>query len=393
MNQSARVFNINYQNLHNVAQTFISDNDDIDNVIITPTETLYYIVTNPFQSRSYYAFKNYSNRNKPYEIIVPNFDMAHPLMNINENEEKIIKLLCNNYWTNNNNNNTIKIRIKASKFVNPELVDKEGYIKFTYYNHQTIKILQSYTMTPLLGQVLHINDIPCSHFNQLINYYENNNLMIFKQDEPCYHSSDPTEVSIYDNEIIIENRGIINILNIRKIINDANMTDIIVSCDDKIKQQFLNSPTINPTINKKILLFKWLQLETNPPTEIEKSLQYMTEQYFNNVLFIDFMGKNKSIQKICGGYVDLSEDGNINEAIKNIYNILHESALYYHLKTVLIYDAFSYHNHSDDIYSVFLDILLKLTGNNNMLIPINCIIEDYRKDINLKNEECMICMD
>jgi hypothetical protein len=217
--------------------------------------------------------------------------------------------------------------------------------------------------------------------------------MIFKQDEPCYHSSNPTEVSIYDNEIIIENRGVINILNIRKIINDANMTDIIVSCDDKITQQFLNSPTINPTINKKILLFKWLQLETNPPTEIEKSLQYMTEQYFNNVLFIDFMGKNKSIQKICGGYVDLSENGNINESIKNIFNILHESALYSHLKTVLIYDAFSYHNHSDDIYSVFLDIVLKFTGNNNMLIPINCIVEDYRKDINLANNECMICMD
>jgi hypothetical protein len=119
----------------------------------------------------------------------------------------------------------------------------------------------------------------------------------------------------------------------------------------------------------------------------------MTEQYFNNVLFIDFMSKNKSIQKICGGYVDLSEEGNINDAIKNIYNILHESALYSHLKTVLIYDAFSYHNHSDDIYSVFLDILLKFTGNNNMLIPINCILEDYRKDINLVNNECMICMD
>lgn len=389
----ARVFNINYQNLHSVGQTFINQDEDIDNVVITPTETLYYIIGNPFNHKSYHTFKNYTNRNKSYELIVPNFDIARPLMNINENDEIIIRTLCNNLWTNSNDN-TIKIRVKSSHHINPELLDNEGYITFTYYNHTTIKILQSYTMGPLLGQILYINDIPCSHFNQFIDYYSTNNLMIFKDDDPCEYSCNPTEVTIRNNSIIIENRGYTTFNKIRRVLDNANLLHINLDYANSIKELFLNKPIITLPINKKIFLFKWLYLEDDLPIDTHKGLQNMTESYFNSVLFIDFNSKNKSIMKICGGYVDLSENGDIIESIKNIYNVLHESIIHTHLKTILFYDAYSYHKHDgNDNHSILFDIILKLTGNNAMLIPINYISTEYGLSQDERNEECMSCID
>jgi hypothetical protein len=393
MNNFARVFNINYNNLNLVGQTFIRDDPEIDNVIITPTESLYYLIGNPFHHKSYYLFKQYSNRNKSYEFIVPNYEMLIPLINVTENDLQIIKILCDNFW-HKNSDHTIKIKAKASIHVNPELLDIDGNVIVTYYNDDTIKILQSYTMGPLLGQVLHINDIPCSHFNQFIDYYSSNNIMIFKQEDPCENSCNPTQVLINNNSIIIENRSTISCIKMKKLLDNHGIHITNIDYSTSIKQSYLNNPILLPPINKKIYLFKWLYLDSQLSNEIENSLRNMTENYFNSILFIDFAGKHKSIIPICGGYVDLSESGNIIEAIKNVYNIMHNSTMYSHLQSILFYDSYSYHKHSgDDSHSILFDIILQFTGKNAMLIPINYIPAQYELNVIENIADCNECVD
>jgi hypothetical protein len=121
----------------------------------------------------------------------------------------------------------------------------------------------------------------------------------------------------------------------------------------------------------------------------------MSESYFNSVLFVDFGGKNKSIIKLFGGYVDLSENGDLHEAIKNIYNVIHTSTIYSHLNIILFYDAYTYHKHGTcmDSYSVLSNMILEYIGNNIMLIPTKLLPDEYTFNNMDRNEECMICVD
>jgi len=393
----ARVFTINYDNLNIIGKQFTDyTSQDIEPVIITPTETVYYMIGNPFNHLSFNTFKKYTNRNKKYEIILPNFEMGRGLMNINENEEKIIKALSTTYWNNNNKLNTIKIRVKASHFVNPDLIDTNGYITFTYYNHSVIRVLQGHIMGPLLGQVLYVNDIPCSHITHFINSYMDVNLMVLTQDEPCNIGCNPTEILINDNNIMIENNGFINIIELKKTLELSNLENISIDFNKQLIEPYKNKPLLSPPINKKLFLIKWLHMDDiNIPSDALQSLKSISDSYFSSVLFIDFAGKNKSIIQLFGGYVDLSESGNLEEAIKNVYNIIHGSTIYSNLNIILFYDAYTYHKHGTcvDLYSVLSNMILEFIGNNIMLIPTNLLPDGYTFNNSDRNEECMVCLD
>jgi tRNA A37 threonylcarbamoyladenosine synthetase subunit TsaC/SUA5/YrdC len=394
MNYS-RVFSINYDNLNLVGKQFISGNEEVPNIVISPTEAIYYIICNPFDHISYKNFKEYANIHKKKEFIVYNLDVARPLIVMNEIEERIIKSLSNHLWNKNKYPDTIKFRIKASSNVNPELLDKDGNITIVYYNHTTIHALHSYSMAPLLAQVLYINDIPCTHFEQVINYYSNNNVTIFKQDEPCTRGCIPTELLIKDNTILIENRGTITISNLQNILSKDGIENIMINIDKKIIDMSINKPLIIPPINKKIILFKWANLNIDTEKEILEGLKIMTENYLSSVLFVDFGGKNSNLVKLFGGYVDLSEEGNYYEGISNLYNIIHQSTIYDHLRVILIYDGYSYHKHDmvSNLHEVLLDMILEYAGNNSMIIPIDYISDEYRDIYKNWNEECMECID
>jgi hypothetical protein len=135
--------------------------------------------------------------------------------------------------------------------------------------------------------------------------------------------------------------------------------------------------------------------DINIPSDALQSLKSISDSYFSSVLFIDFAGKNKSIIQLFGGYVDLSESGNLEEAIKNVYNIIHGSTIYSNLNIILFYDAYTYHKHGTcvDLYSVLSNMILEFIGNNIMLIPTNLLPDEYTFNNLDRNEECMICLD
>ena len=255
----ARIFTINNTNIQNICSSFISNDDNIPSIIITPTESVYYIICNPNIHNSYELYKKYTNKNYKYEFFVSNYELSKLLVSINEIEDKILKCICNNFWNKSNYPNTISIKLKSSSYINPELLSykfNNEYITLTYSNNNIIKNLQEYSMLPLLGQILYINDVPCSHYDQFIDYYEDKNLMIIKNDEICERSSISTEIYIENNRITILNTGFISKNDIENVLEKDEIKDVIIEYSETIKLYPILEPVIKPPINKSIYLLK-----------------------------------------------------------------------------------------------------------------------------------------
>jgi tRNA A37 threonylcarbamoyladenosine synthetase subunit TsaC/SUA5/YrdC len=393
----ARVFTPTNINIENICSSFISNDDNIPSIIITPSESVYYIICNPNNHSSYELYKKYTNRNYRYEFFVPNYELCRLLVSINDIEDKILRSICNNFWNKSKNPDTISIKLKSSSYINPELLSyksKNEHITLTYSNNNIIKKLQEYSMMPLLAQILYINDVPCSHYDQFIDYYEDKNLIIIKQEEICDRCCIPTEIYIENNKIWILNMGIISKNDIEEALEKDGITDIVVQYSDSIKLLSTIEPVIKMPINKSIYLLRWFHNDIETPKNILDELKDKISDYFSNLLFVDFNKRNQSIIKYCGGYVDISEHGNIIEGIKNLYYIIHAATKINNIKKIVFYDAYSYHNlDTNNLYNTLYNMILLYTGHNELLIPIEYIPTEYVTKYVENSCDCMECVD
>ena len=397
-NEFAKVFTINNENLNLISSHFSNTREETPYIIISPTESVYYMICNPNHTISYELFKKLTNRNHKYEFFVYNFELARVLIDINEKEENILRVICNSFWNNSIHPDTLSICIKSSSYVNPDYtyhINKKPYITLNYSNNQCIKKLQEYSMMPLISQVLYINDIPCSHFNQLISYYENINVNILKSDDACNRSCLPTQIILDDNTIWITNRGHISSEEILKVLLENGLSDIEIKYHECVKLLPFNNTILKTNLNKSIYLLKWIDIDNGEPDEILNELKIKTQNYFNHVVFVDFNGRHKSMINYCYAYIDISEHGDLNEAIKNIYYILHSVLPLSNIKTILFFDAYTHHinNGCNNLFNVLIDMIYKYTGKNIIMIPIKYIPEQHLKKENVIEEDCMECMD
>ena len=397
-NEFAKIFTPTNDNLNTIGTYYANQSSNKSYVIIAPTESVHYILCNPNHHTSFEYFKTVTNRNIKYEFFVYNYDLARILISTNDTEDSILKALSSAYWNTSTFPDTISIALKASSVVSPDLtyhLNGIEYVTLNYSNNQAIKRLQEYSMLPVLSQVLYINNVPCSHIEQFYKNYEDKDVIIIKNEDPCPRSCLSTEILIDNDTVWITNRGYISLEQIKDVLNEAGLSNINVKYHESVKSLPINNPILKYNLNKSIYFLKWIDIDNGETDEILTELKRKTSNYFNHVLFIDFNGRHKSIINYAFAYIDISINGDLIEAIKNIYHILHSAMTISNIKTIIFYDAYTYHIHGDsnNLLDVITDMIYKYTGKNIIMIPIKYIPEQYLIKENIIPEDCMECMD
>lgn len=385
MTEFAKIFTLTDDNVTQVANHMASEVPDKPYVIMCPTESLYYFACNPRNHISYTYFKKMTDRNKRYELFLYNFELGKIFMEINSIEHDIIKAITNKYWTSSAID-TVSITCKPTGYVNPEMCFDNGkWMTFSYTNTKCIKRFQEQCVMPIIAQQVYVNEIPCTHINHMIETYQNKDVLIFEQDDPCKRCCAPTELIITDNIVWVNTLGFVSPTEIFDLLKGLN-----INFEIKTKNTV---PLYKIPLSINVKAFNWMTIESIPPEAVLKEIREKTLKYLGHSIFIDFNRKNVNIYNKCAGYIDLSISGDYKEAIVNFYNVLH-SCVIHNIRNILIYDFYSHHNHDDNnLNKIILNLIKNYVGDDFMAIPIQYVTDDIKEYFFCRTEECMECVD
>jgi len=98
-----------------------------------------------------------------------------------------------------------------------------------------------------------------------------------------------------------------------------------------------------------------------------KTINKYSLEYLNKSILVDFGKKNMEKKDISAGYVDLSENGDINEALFNLYDVLHQLNNV-NKSNILFMDLY---NSQDELYKTMSDKLTRCCNNQRIMIPVH----------------------
>jgi hypothetical protein len=124
------------------------------------------------------------------------------------------------------------------------------------------------------------------------------------------------------------------------------------------------------TKSKNYILFNMLDfqddiLEEN--VEYRKQITDILDYYLENSAIIDFGNKVAFLSDKSYAYVDLSMNGDIGEALFNLYNIFHQLETM-DIQNVLVFD---YYQGKEGLYKTIYDRINRYTSGKKMVIPLS----------------------
>ena len=90
---------------------------------------------------------------------------------------------------------------------------------------------------------------------------------------------------------------------------------------------------------------------------------------------IDFNSKNYTLRDKFGHMLIIM--GDINEALFNLYNVLHQIEHTVSIDNILIFDFYS---EKDGLYKTLFDRVFRSSAGKKILIPINILLENTTTD-------------
>jgi len=125
------------------------------------------------------------------------------------------------------------------------------------------------------------------------------------------------------------------------------------------------------TTNKKTYMFNFTDIGVSLEQYGDKleNIKESTKQYLSNCALIDFNKINSQYYQHFGAHVDLSESGDLKEAIYNLYNVLHQLNTI-SVKIILIFDFWS---NKEGLYKTIFDRFYRSSEGKHLIIPIDFI--------------------
>ena len=337
------------------------------NIVVFPTETVYGIgssALNPEAVNKIYKIKKRPSNN-PLIMHVLNWDGAKLYTNLNDLETKLCKLLTDKFWPG-----PLTILVKKSSYVINEVCAGNNWVALRASNHRVLRKLIEKSMVPIVAPSANISGkVTSTYKDHVINYFKNNDISIITEDEPSNIGIESTIVKIDNNDISIVRPGFItkeDIINCLSEIQNINITQL------NLLQQ-TNSPgsdISHYTTNKKTYMFNFeIFNKFNGNNAYSEQIKNTTREYLKQCAIIDFKQINSKYYDYFGAHVDISESGNLNEALFNLYNVLHQINLT-DIKVILIFDFWSNKN---GLYNTIYDRFYRCASGKYLLIPLNFI--------------------
>ena len=278
-------------------------------VVILPSNGIYTLNTNIFNNgviENIYLLKEkeYSNC---LGLYVKDKEMATPFIHfsvMSVKERKIINLLIKKFWPG-------KLSLVVKTKCTNRLFTKNGFICLESPSHPIITQILTEHDKPLITTSANIsNKISCSHISHVKNYFnDTKNIVCLEDSANPKYGIENTILKIDGENISILRNGITLKSEIESYLKENNVNISITYGED--------TRTIT-NINKSCVLAKFITGDDM------MDLNKYSEEYLSKSILVDFGKRNIEKKDMCAGYVDLSENSDIYEAMYNIYDVQHQ---------------------------------------------------------------------
>ena len=357
LNKKCVVYDSSKKNLIILGQKILNGE-----IVVFPTETVYGIGCNIFNEKTLeqiYKLKKHQSSNSLI-IHCLGFHDSKQYIDLNSNETTIFNKLLEKFSPG-----PITYLCKASNFV-PKYLINNRYIGIRIPENKVFRDLLHYSNVPICAPSANLsNKTSSTSIEHVYKYFEHQNINILNDNNyECKYGIESTIVKIENNILTIVRQGVILETELEKFVENYNKTEsqnIVLKGEFDIKAGS-EKHTLHYSPNKPMYIAKFIDF-SNSNLDFPKDLSNLTKKYFESVLFIDYNSLGLKYKDYCYGYVDLSKDGDIKEAMFNLYNVLHQSDKL-DCEKILVYD-FSFIKDSKSIW----DKILKATEGQQIAIP------------------------
>tara|TARA_B100001093_G_scaffold383191_1_gene368797 strand:- start:728 stop:1912 length:1185 start_codon:yes stop_codon:yes gene_type:complete len=381
--------------LENTEENILKCVDKIENneLLIFPSENVYQIGCNCFSEiavKNIYKLKK-KNINQSLTLNVLDYDMLQSFVEVNNFEDVIIKKLMDLYWPGpltfilKNKNKNLDHLVKINK-------NNCDCILITCPENESMQKIIKKTYLPIISTSANLSGkIPAVEYSHAIKYFKKDKITLLKGATNPKYCVENTVVSLEKlnfnsnkYNLIIEKKGNITKKMIQKSLSnfeiqifyrtDLNKKEVVnskLNDDKKNKINHLNSgidsriDSIN--FEKKIILFNFIESSHIKLGQFEENIKQSVNSYLSVCALIDFNSRNFKYRNKFSAYVDLSEKGDIKEALFNFYNVIHQLNEINEVKNILI---FNYYDEKKELYSSLYDLINKFSKFSKTLIPL-----------------------
>tara|TARA_B110000211_G_scaffold214140_1_gene255319 strand:- start:2615 stop:3751 length:1137 start_codon:yes stop_codon:yes gene_type:complete len=339
------------------ARVEIVDKIEDGEIVILPSNGVFTFNTNIFNNKSIEKIYELKQRetNTPLSVAVKDYEMAKSLIDMDSltpSELEIIETLTTEFWPG-----MLSIVVKTK--MDNKLYSLNNYISLECPDHSVVQSIFNQLEKPIITTSANIHKkSSCSNIEHVKSYFEMNDaITALDFDTPPRNGIENTIIKIVDSSIAIIRPGPITFEDISELLIDK---DIGFSMD-------FQSDTIHGvtprhySIDKNCCLVNFITCD-----KLDASINALTTKYLANSILVDFGKKNIEKKAICGGYVDLSEDGDIKEALFNLFNVLHQLNKT-ELNNILFVDLYA---PNIGLYKTIKDRLDKCCNCKKMFIPL-----------------------
>ena len=336
-------------------------------VVVFPCETVYGIGASLFDETAINTIYKLKNRPHSNPLIVHCLGIhdSQSYLDLNHIELSIFNKLIANFSPG-----PITYLCKASDNLPNYILKNNSYVGIRIPENKVFRDLLQYSNVPICAPSANItNKTSSTSIDHIKKYFEHKNVSIINDNNYiCKYGIESTIVKIDNNILTIMRHGAILESKLEEFVKKFNQisdTKIVLEKEvDKIKCPGQHKLHYAP--EKPIFIAKFIDF-SNSNLDFPKDLSNLTKKYFEKVLFIDYNSLGIKYKKFCYGYVDLSEKGDINEAMFNLYNVFHQSDKL-DCEKIFVYD-FSFVKDSKSIW----DKILKASENKAIAIPLQLL--------------------
>ena len=276
------------------------------------------------------------------------------LLNLNPIESKLYNILTKKYWPGE-----LNIMVRAKKIIHTNLLYKDEFICMNSPKNRYIRKILERTnrcIVTLLANNKH--SIPITNYKDVYMKYNTYDIPIFDNTKTQISGMNNTTILIENNTIQLVSRGPILFETIKNELSN-------IYGDLNIKYKISTEHPMCIYYDKPIYNFKIMDIniDITNPTIIEE-LKQKTHTMLNKIILIDFHKTHYNNKDAFYGYVDISENGDIEEYINNLYSVLH-TIKDTECNKIYITDISFITNDNHYIN----DIISMLTKSKNIVIP------------------------
>ena len=316
--------------------------------IIFPNETIYEIGCNGLDDNAIenlYKIKHKKSESKyPISLNCLGFYDTITLVELDEMDTKLLKNIIENLWPG-----PLTIMLKANDEIIPkQLIDKDGFTCFQSPNHPIIRKIIQYSSIPIASSGANINEkIKSTCIEHVLDHFGDIPIHILNDNNYIStYGYETTLIKIYNHKVYILREGPIQ-----------NLKDYIKN--NSICYNLVNKHKIK--FKQDVYVLDILDIEL----DLSQVNQSIIDEYLDNAFLIDFNKLSNRYKNKFLGYVDLSINGDSNEALFNLYNVLHQINNI-NCEKILIYN-FSF---IDNKYNKILWNILSSIITNHIAIPL-----------------------